>query len=89
MVFTGILALASLGMGAATIGLYRSGQDQMVLAGAEFKLASAEFASTHRLKLVLREAYAPSRNNGESIRVGRRQFRGVPYLRNPPATVEL
>jgi hypothetical protein len=56
-------------MGIATIGLYSSGQDQIKLARNEFKLASAEFASTHRPKLILRQAFAPPQADGVNLSV--------------------
>jgi hypothetical protein len=50
MRYTGLLFLATLGMGIATLGLYASGQDQI-------RLAREEFLSTHRPKLVIRNVH--------------------------------
>jgi hypothetical protein len=47
--FTGILAVSTIGLGVATLGLYQAGKNQI-------ELARAEFAATHRAKLIIQSA---------------------------------
>jgi hypothetical protein len=79
-VFTIGLAISTIGLWSATIRLWEAGERQMELikenaakqsrdTAASINLARAEFISTHRPKLVLREAYAPLPPDDDRIHV--------------------
>jgi hypothetical protein len=54
MLFTGVLAFATVGLGAATVGLYRTGEKQI-------DLVNKTFIATHRPRIVVRHVQGPFR----------------------------
>jgi hypothetical protein len=79
--FTVVLAISTIGLWIATLQLWAAGERQLRLTRdnaaeqsrdmkASIELTRAEFISTHRPRLVLRQAFAPlSDNDGERIQV--------------------
>lgn len=61
MLFTGILAVATVGLGVATVGLYRTGKEQIALAAGSLEatnnateLAKRNFVASHRPEVIIR-----------------------------------
>jgi|ERR1700675_3777751 len=65
-IFTIVLAAFTGRLWFSTEKLWSVTNESIGLARDELKLARAEFVSTHRPKLILRQAYAPPQSDGES-----------------------
>jgi hypothetical protein len=72
-VFTGILALATVGLGAATIGLYTAGEKQIAVTAkaADAAQKSAEIAESALLNVEVAYPYAVIRDHGIQVEHGR------------------
>jgi hypothetical protein len=69
MLFTGILAVATLGLGGATLGLYLTGEKQIRLVGRQLDLAERQFVTTNRPRVSVRFIQGPM-TYAESGKVG-------------------